>query len=263
MTRDQIVAAASAAARAGVRTIVLQSGENDDEPAEHLAEVIREIKRAHDVAVTVSAGVKPTETYRLWREAGADRYLLKHETASEFLHGKFCTKSALRRRLSSLKRLKELGYQIGSGGIVGLPGQTVRDLSEDIRLLAELDVDMAAFGPFVPHGQTSLAGEPAGSLELSLRVVAVARIALGPVHIPATSALDAIAPDGRERALRAGADVIMANVTPPAERALYDIYPHRALNSIERVKAICARAGRPIALDHGHSLKRRATEPTP
>jgi biotin synthase len=116
---------------------------------------------------------------------------------------------------------------------------------------------MAAFGPFVPHPNTPLATATTTGLELSLRVVAAARLALGPVHIPATTAFDAIAADGRERALRCGANVIMANLTPDRYRYLYDIYPGgRSENSLQRVKEIIARAGRPLATDHGHSLKR-------
>jgi biotin synthase len=257
MSVEEIVAVASRAANAGVRTIVLQSGENDHEPAEPLSEIIDAIKRDCDVAVTLCVGVRPTGFYKAWRDAGADRYLLKHETAVPALYERFHPDSRLDERLCALESLRGLGYQVGNGCIIGLPGQTPSDLAADIALTRQLDVDMAAFGPFVPHANTPLAGAAKTDLQLPLRVVAVARLALGPVHIPATTAFDAIAPDGRERALRCGANVIMANLTPERYRSLYDIYPSdRSANSLDRVKEIVARAGRPLATAYGHSLKR-------
>ncbi len=257
MSVEEILAAASRAANAGVRTIVLQSGENDRERAEQLSEVIHVIKRDFDVAITLSVGVKSVDSYKAWRDAGADRYLLKHETAVRALYERLHPDSRLDDRLSALESLRALGYQVGTGCIIGLPGQTPSDLAADIVLTRQLDVDMAAFGPFVPHPNTPLAGAAKTDLQLPLRVVAVARLALGPVHIPATTAFDAIASDGRERALRCGANVIMANLTPDRYRSLYDIYPSdRSANSLERVKETVARAGRALATDYGHSLKR-------
>ena len=257
MNVEEILAIVSGAEKAGVRTIVLQSGENDRERAERLSEVIYAIKRDFDVAVTLCVGAKSIDSYKVWRNAGADRYLLKHETAVPALYNEFHPDSRLDDRLSALASLRALGYQVGTGCIVGLPGQMASDLAADIALTQQLDVDMAAFGPFVPHPNTPLAAATKPGLELPLRVVAVARLALGPVHIPATTAFDAIAPDGREMALRCGANVIMANLTPDYYRRLYDIYPsERSANSLERVKQILARAGRPLATDQGHSLKR-------
>ena len=259
MSADEILAIAAGAAASGVRTIVLQSGENDACDAEWLAGVVAAIKRNVQVAVTLSVGAKPPQAYRLWRQAGADRYLIKHETATRALYDRLHPDSRLQDRLSALETLRTLGYQIGTGNIIGLPGQTASDLAADVALTRGLDVDMAAFGPLVPHPSTPLATAPPGDVDLALRVVAVARLALGPVHVPATTAFDAVAPDGRERALRAGANVIMANLTPLRYRHLYDIYPsNRAANSLERVRDILARLGRPLATDQGHSLKRRA-----
>ena len=257
MRADEILRVAAEAERQGVRTIVLQSGESEAYRADWLAAVIARIKRKFDVAVTLCVGVKPPGCYRMCRQAGADRYLIKHETANLALYEKLHPDSRLRERLDALEHLRMLGYQIGVGNIIGLPGQTACDLADDILLTRDRDVDMAAFGPFVPHSKTPLANVPAGAIELSLRVVAVARLILGPVHIPATTAFDAVAPDGRERALRAGANVIMANLTPRRYRDFYQIYPSdRAANSVTRVKAILARLGRPPAEDHGDSLKR-------
>ena len=258
MHADVILEIAAGAVSDGVRTIVLQSGESDASEAEWLAEVIAAIKQNLDVAVTLSVGAKSPQAYSLWRRAGADRYLVKHETATAALYDSLHPDSRLQDRLSALDTLRALGYQTGTGNIIGLPGQAPADLAADVLLTRDLDVDMAAFGPFVPHPDTPLGEAPPGGLELALRVVAVARLVLGPVHIPAPTAFDAVAPDGRERALRAGANVIMANLTPLRYRSLYDIYPsNRAANSLERVKDILARLGRPLATDQGHSLKRR------
>ena len=257
MSGGQIIHIVADAEAMGVRTIVLQSGESDACNAEALANVIAAVKRRFDVAITLSVGVKPVELYRLWREAGADRFLLKFEAANPQLYGKFNTHTNVEDRLAALEALRDLGYQTGSGYMIGLPGQTVLDLAADIALARDLDLDMAAFGPFVPHPATPLGAEPPGDLDLALRVVAVARHVLGPVHIPATTAFDAIAPDGRERALRAGANVIMPNLTPLDVRGLYQIYPSdRTKNSIDNVKALLHRIGRPLATDQGHSLKR-------
>jgi len=256
MSPSEILAVISESAKHGVRTIVLQSGESDSENADQLAELIAAVKREFDVAVTLCVGAKSFEFFRRWREAGADRYLLKHETAVPALYGKFHPDSTLEDRLSGLARLRKLDYQIGSGCIIGIPGQTPADLASDIVLTDQLDADMAAFGPFVSHPNTPLSHVRNGGVELSLRVVAAARLALGPVHIPATTAFDAIDPDGREQALRAGANVIMANLTPEHYRPLYDIYPsNRLANTIDRVKRILERIDRPLAKDHGHSLK--------
>jgi biotin synthase len=259
MSVEEILPVVEDAERRGVRTIVLQSGEDDGEQPDKLAEMIAAIKGRFDVAITLCAGVRNADSYELWREAGADRYLLKHESATSILYGIFHPDSELSERLYGLKNLRALRYQIGTGSIVGLPAQTPWDLVDDILLTREIDVDMAAFGPFVPHPNTPLANVPRGDISLSLNVVAAARLVLGPVHIPATTSFDAVASDGRERALRCGANVVMANLTPERYRRLYDIYPSdRAANSLQRVKEILRRVGRPPAKDYGHSLKRSA-----
>ena len=257
MGPDEIVAAAEAAFREGVRTIVLQSGENDAMTAERMAGIVAAVKERLDVAVTLCVGARSEELYRACREAGADRYLLRHETANARLHAELRPDSSLEDRLGALRTLRRLGYQVGCGSMIGLPGQTADDLADDLLLAREMDADMAGFGPFVPHPDTPLGGESAGDIELSLRVFAAARLVLGPVHLPATCAMDAIHPDGRQSALQWGANVIMADVTPMEYRSLYAIYPfERSQNSIERVKAILERLGRPLGTGRGDSLKR-------
>ncbi len=259
MTEREILDTVSRAAGAG--TVVLQSGENDGERPDRIAGIVSAIKARHDVAVTLSLGVKPRSFYRACREAGADRYLLKHEAAVRTLYERFHPDSRLEERVASLRGLRSLGYQIGTGNIVGLPCQTAGDRAADIRLALALDVDMASFGPFVPDPATPLANARAGSLKAALRMVSAARTALGPVHIPATTAFDAIAEDGRLRALRAGANVIMPNLTPERYRNLYRLYPRRhAADGMERVRDIITRAGRHVAAGRGDSLKAKPCE---
>lgn len=259
MSAEEILRVVAEAEREEVRTIVLQSGESDACRPEWLAQLVAAVKHRFDVAITLCVGEKSPECYRAWRQAGADRYLLKHETANPTLYAGLHPDSRLQERLAALGCLRSLGYQIGTGNIIGLPGQKSADLADDVLLARKLDVDMAAFGPLVPHPGTPLGNAPAADIDASLRVLAVARLVLGPVHIPATTAFDALAPDGRQRALQAGANVIMANLTPHEYRNLYEVYPHRrAANSLPRTKAILTRLGRPLAADYGHSLK-----PTP
>ena len=256
LNQEDILTTVARAEENGVRTVVLQSGENDALREQWLAETIRAVKDRFDVAVTLSVGVKSKDCYAIWRQAGADRYLLKHETATLSLYETFHPDSELDDRLSALRDLQVLGYQIGTGNIVGLPGQSTADLCADILLAHTLDVDMAAFGPLVPHANTPLGHEAPGGLGLALRVIAAARLILGPVHIAATTALDAIDPDGREKALTCGANVIMVNLTPSPYRRLYDIYPKKGQpNSVRSVKEILARLGRPPGTGYGHSLK--------
>ena len=154
LTQEEILATVALAEESGVRTIVLQSGENDAVREDWLAETIAAIKGRFDVAVTLSVGVKSTGCYARWRHAGADRYLLKHEAASSSLYNRFHPDSQLDERISALRNLHDLGYQIGTGNIVGLPAQSSPDLAADILLTHTLDVDMAAFGPLVPHANT-------------------------------------------------------------------------------------------------------------
>lgn len=227
MAPEEIVEAALDGARMGYKTIVLQSGDDFWYDARTLAEIIREIKRGAEVAVTLSVGERSRRDYAIMREAGADRYLLKHETADPALYSYLHPGVTYEGKIARLRWLRELGYQIGSGNIVGLPGQTVDTLVMDLELLRELDVEMAGIGPFIPHKATPLGGFPAGSIELVLKVVAVARIIMPWAHIPATTAAGTIDPQGRQKALRAGANVVMPNITPARYRALYEIYPNK------------------------------------
>ncbi|MBI2844076.1 MAG: [FeFe] hydrogenase H-cluster radical SAM maturase HydE [Armatimonadetes bacterium] len=227
MTPDEIVATATGLAKRGIGTVVLQSGEDSHYSGETVAEIVRSIKASADVAVTLSLGERSFADYALWRQAGADRYLLRHETANPALFEKIHPDSTLERRLSCLRGLRRLGYQIGAGCMVGIPGQTLEDLADDILLLRALEVDMAGIGPFIPHPGTPFAGEPAGSLDLTLKMVALARIVTRDALIPATTATGSIDEFGREKALEAGANVVMPNHTPFPYRVDYEIYPNK------------------------------------
>lgn len=267
MTPAEMVAIAERAAGLGLGTVVLQSGEDPYWDAETLAAVIGEIKRRTGLAVTLSVGDRPREDYARWREAGADRYLLKHETADAGLFRRLRPGTTLDGRLRCLRDLRELGYQVGSGNMVGLPGQTLASLADDIVLLQELDVEMAGIGPFLPHPQTPLSGAQPGSVDLTLRLLAVARLALPWAHLPATTALGTADPEGRQKALRCGANVIMPNVGPTEYRPLYQIYPgkicltDRAEGCLVCLHRMVRDLGRTVGRGPGHSPKPRFRSP--
>jgi len=227
MRKEEIVESALGGSRVGIKTIVLQSGDDPWYFAETISEIIQRLKERIDVAITLSVGERDYKDYKLWKSAGADRYLLKHETANSLLYSKLHPGQTLKKRIKILGWLKELGYQVGAGNIVGLPGQTVQDLAEDIGLMKELDVDMVGIGPFIPHPDTPLGREKPGTLDMTLKVLAVARIVLKDVHLTATTAVGSIHPWGREKALEAGANVVMPNITPTKYRSLYQVYPNK------------------------------------
>lgn len=209
----------------GYRTFVLQSGEDLHFTTPVLTDIIRAIKADFpDAAVTLSIGEKSREDYAACFEAGADRYLLRHETASPALYDRVHEDMHLDSRLACLETLKAIGYQIGAGFMVGLPGQTDRDLAEDILLLAEMQPHMVGIGPFIPHPDTPFAGFPGGGLEKTVLMLSLARLAVPKAMIPATTALGTIDPTGREKGLRAGANVVMPNLSPMAVRRKYALY---------------------------------------
>ncbi|NPV26413.1 MAG: [FeFe] hydrogenase H-cluster radical SAM maturase HydE [Firmicutes bacterium] len=262
LSEDEIISIARhAVGDLGYRTIVLQSGEDFRYTAKTLASIIKRIKELGEVAVTVSVGERSYAEYAIMREAGADRYLLKHETADPDLYRQLHPDLLYENRLRCLQWLRELGYQVGSGNMVGLPGQTLETLADDILLLKELDVEMAGISPFVPHSHTPLGTYPGGTVELTLKVLAVTRLLMPYTHLPATTALGSIHPRGRELALRCGANVIMPNVTPAAYRPLYEIYPNKICVNEEPdncrgcLHSLITSLGREVATDPGHSPK--------
>lgn len=254
-----IVATAQRAAQLGYGSVVLQSGEGDALRPELLADVVRQIKAATPLAVTLSVGERTYDEYALWREAGADRYLLRHETSDPALFARLRPGRQLAHRIQCLLDLRELGYQVGSGFMVGLPGQSVESIAADILLLRELEVEMAGIGPFIPSANSPLAGAPGGTVELTLKAVACTRLAIPDAHLPATTALGSIHPRGRQLGLHAGANVIMPNVTPGTYRENYQLYPNKICLREEPehcapcVQALIYAEGRHVADGPGHS----------
>ncbi|SHL03192.1 [FeFe] hydrogenase H-cluster radical SAM maturase HydE [Desulforamulus aeronauticus] len=261
ISQEEIIEAARHAAELGYGTIVLQAGEDLHYSGEQLADMIRQVKEVGDFAITVCVGDRSREDYELMRKAGADRYLLKHETADPELYTKMRPGTSLEERIKRLNWLRELGFQVGSGNMVGLPGQTVETLAEDILLLKELDVEMAGIGPFIPHHQTPLKDSPAGDLKLTLKALAVARLVLPKTHLPATTAVGTLHPTGRQIALNCGANVIMPNLSPAVYREMYQIYPEKAGSkedadeSHERITSLVKEVGRQISTGRGDSPK--------
>lgn len=259
LTYEQILDTAEAAAKTGYRTLVLQSGEDPAISPAFVADITREIKKL-DVAVILSCGERSYEVYKLWRQAGADRYLIKQETADPALYKSIRPGHTLTERLQCQKWLKELGYQLGSGCMIGLPGQNVQTLARDLQLMKELQADMSGMGPFIPHPETPLRFGTTGSISMTLKMLATARLYMPWILLPATTALASLHPEGRELALRAGANVIMPNVTPEDVRSLYQIYPGK-LNTEDnmkdyynRIRTMIESEGRTVASGFGHSF---------
>jgi len=261
LSKEEILQTAVRAEALGYRSVVMQSGEDPYFTAEVLADIISTIKAHTDLAITMSAGEFTYEQYKKIKEAGADRYLLRFETSSEELYKKLHPDSDFRERIECLHMLKDLGYQVGSGFMVGLPGETTEILADNLLLLQKLDLDMAGIGPFLPNEDTSLAGSAGGTLVNSLKAVALARLLLRNAHIPATTAMGSLDPKGREKALQAGANVVMPNVTPEEFREMYQLYPNKIC--LRDDPAHCRKCitgkiqgiGRTVSQEHGHSLK--------
>ncbi|MCL5278477.1 MAG: [FeFe] hydrogenase H-cluster radical SAM maturase HydE [Planctomycetes bacterium] len=262
LTRAQILAAAEQIRAAGIKTVVLQSGEEDDLDADWLREIITWIKSSLDLAVTLCVGERSRAEYQLWRAAGADRYLLKIETSDPDLYGQLHPGMSFANRRRCLQDLAKLGYQTGSGDLVGLRGQTVTHLARDVQFFKEGNFDMISVGPFIPHPQTPLAQEPAGDLQMTLKMTALARIVSRSVHIPATTAIGSLhGRDERPKALAAGANVLMPNFTPAPYRRQYEIYPNKRCISEDVgacpacMEQMVARIGRWVDYSRGDSLK--------
>jgi len=262
MPGEEIILAANMAASFGYKTIVLQSGEDPYYTVDILAALIKEIKRESHVAITLSIGEREREEYQKLFDAGADRFLLRFETSNPDLYKSLHPDSDFQHRMQSLIWLREIGFQVGSGVMIGLPGQTLEDLAMDILKFKELELDMIGVGPYISHPDTPLAGSASGDADITLKVVALTRIVTRNTHIPATTALATLRPsDGREKALQVGANVVMPNVTPLKYRELYELYPDKiCVNEAADQCNNCIRqriysVGRTISSGHGHSLK--------
>lgn len=267
LTKEEILECCQEGYGLGFRTFVLQGGEDPFYTDERMAEIIRAVKGAYpDCALTLSIGEKSRETYRLFREAGADRYLLRHETADpehyRWLHPQPLT---LENRKRCLYDLKALGYQTGAGMMVGSPGQTVETLVKDLLFLQDLDPQMVGMGPFIPHHDTCFAGEPAGSVDLTLYLLSVVRLLLPRVLLPATTALGTLDPLGREKGLAAGANVVMPNLSPRRNRKNYDLYDNKictgeeAAEGFESLRRRIAAAGYELVMERGDYLQEKTS----
>lgn len=224
MDDDELVETARRAADLGFQTIVLQGGEDMHYSQARMARIVERIKRM-DVALTLSVGERDYADYKAWRDAGADRYLLRIETTDRNLYHRLNPGMSWEHRHECLLMIKELGYELGSGIMVGQPRQTVESIADDLFYLKDIGIDMAGIGPFIPHPETPLAAEQGGTLELALRAMATMRLLMPDINIPATTAMESLHPQGRIMALQAGANVVMPNVTEGEYRRLYELYP--------------------------------------
>lgn len=228
LTQEEILACCEQGYKLGYQTFVLQSGEDLWYTDEILIALIHKIKNRYpEVAITLSIGERKVEIYHKLFVAGADRFLMRHETASKGLYEKLHPMMLFDDRRSSLSVLKDIGYQVGAGFMVGLPGQTSVDLAEDLRYLKEFQPDMIGIGPFIPHSETPLGEEKGGTLDDTLVMVALARLLIPESLIPATTALGTLHPQGRELALKAGANVVMPIITPTSVRKQYALYENK------------------------------------
>lgn len=224
MTDKEIIKSAESAVKAGYKTIVLQGGEDEKFPASRIAELVGKIAD-FGVAVTVSSGEMSYNDYKIIKDAGASRYLLKHETADADLYSKLHKGYTLQSRLDCVKSLRELGYEVGGGFIVGLPEQNLDTLTKDLALLYDLRVDMAGISPFIPHSGTVLGGIAIGNMELVKRCVAITRLLLPKCNLPITTAFK-VANNNEDSILQDIANVVMSKATPLKYRKLYEIYPN-------------------------------------
>ncbi len=225
---DEILGCCDEGYRLGYRTFVLQGGEDPYYTDERLLELIHAVKGKYDdIAITLSLGERSYDSYKVLKAAGADRYLLRHETASRALYESLHPDMSFDNRRQCLKDLKTLGFQVGAGFMVGLPGQTADDLVEDLMFLKELEPHMVGIGPFIPHSETPIGHNPGGTVDQTLLMISLVRLILPMTLLPSTTALGTIDEKGREKALKVGANVIMPNLSPTDVRAKYALYENK------------------------------------
>lgn len=238
LEKDEILECCRIGYAAGYRTFVLQGGEDPYFTDARICEILEQIHTSYpDCAITLSIGEKSKESYQGFFDAGADRYLLRHETADachyQNLHPK---ELSLQNRMECLWNLKAIGFQTGCGFMVGSPGQTIETLHKDLMLIRELKPHMVGIGPFIPHAQTPFANETAGSLEQTLRLLSIVRLLHPHVLLPSTTALGTIHEQGREMGILAGANVVMPNLSPSAVRRKYRLYDNKVCDGEEAVE---------------------------
>lgn len=229
LSKEQILNCCDEGFKLGFRTFVLQSGEDLFYTDEVICDIISEIRNKYqECAITLSIGEKSKKSYQSYFEAGANRYLLRHETSSQEHYSKLHPREmSLENRKKCLFNLKEIGYQVGSGFMVGSPFQTTENIIEDLRFLQELKPDMIGIGPYITHKETPFANSNNGSVELTLRLLSILRLMFPKVLLPSTTALGTLHPQGRELGLKAGANVLMPNLSPVDVRKKYNIYDNK------------------------------------
>ncbi len=250
LTQEEIVNAAKNAVDLGFKTVVLQSGEDVFYTQSEICEIIEEIKKL-DVALTLSIGEREYQDYKAFKDAGADRYLLRIETTDKLLYKKMHPKMDFENRIRCLYDLKKLGYEVGTGCLVGLPNQTIESLADDILFFKELEADMIGIGPFIPHPNTPLRDFHSGNFELALRVMAITRLLLPDINIPATTAMETLNPNGQILALKSGANVVMPNCTPEKIKGKYQIYPNKAILKLDDIKRKIESINRTVSFSVG------------
>ena len=264
LTKEQILDCCSEGYRLGFRTFVLQGGEDPYYTDERICHIVAAIRAQHpDCAITLSIGEKERASYQAYFDAGANRYLLRHETADAEHYAKLHPASmSLANRKRCLFDLKEIGYQVGSGFMVGSPFQTPENLLADLRFLQELMPDMIGIGPYITHEQTPFAQQKSGTAEQTLRLLSMLRLMFPYALLPSTTALGTIHPQGRELGLKAGGNVVMPNLSPVNVRKLYELYENKICTGEEAaqcrscLEARVRMAGYEIVTDRGDVAKK-------
>lgn len=242
LTKEDILECCDYGYGLGFRTFVLQGGEDPYFNDQRMVSIISSMKQQHpDCAITLSLGERSYDSYKKLKEAGADRYLLRHETADSDHYRQLHPENlSLEHRKQCLFDLKSLGYQVGAGMMIGSPGQTRKTLAKDLAFLKELEPQMVGMGPFIPHHDTKFAHSPSGSVDLTLFLLSIVRILLPKVLLPATTALGTADPKGREKGLAVGANVVMPNLSPLKNRKNYDLYDNKICTGDEAAECrIC------------------------
>ena len=259
LSKEEILSACEEGYALGFRTFVLQGGEDGYFTDDVLCDIVGAIRRNHpDCAITLSLGERSRESYAHLREAGADRYLLRHETANPVHYAKLHPKEmSFENRMRCLSDLKELGYQTGCGFMVGSPYQTAQDLADDLKFIEEFKPQMVGIGPFIPHAATVFAKESAGSVDLTCYLLSIIRLMHPTVLLPATTALGTLDPDGREKGILSGANVVMPNLSPASVRKKYELYNNKlsdgdeSAQCVQSLKARMAAIGYEVVTDRG------------
>ena len=262
LTKDEILECCHRGYKLGYRTFVFQGGEDKHFNDDMLEEIIKTLKKNYsDIAITLSLGERGYDSFKRLYAAGADRYLLRHETVNNELYKELHPNMNLKNRIECLKQLKEIGYQVGSGFLIGLPTLKLKDYAKDLSFLKELEPHMVGIGPFIPHKDTPLKDKVGGTAYDTITLLAIIRLLLPEVLLPATTALGTIDPKGREKGFRAGANVIMPNLSPIDCRKKYSLYDGKvflgdeAAEEKNRIEKSVLEAGFKPILTRGDNIK--------